>query len=369
MLLLKNRIWHLFISILLTGFILLPVFSLDLQSDLDNLTDNVDELDRFLDDNLTISPEIRERKASSSNQNDSEELLKDSSGNLFSGMKELTGDDIPKEYSKVSQEYKDGLLIHTKVYNLKKRKIIEENLSDKELYWMEYFTNGVLLKKTFIKNDVKQFQEVYNKAGKLIEKTNFLDKTVSRYNSKGDIVYKGSGKKQKPAKIDNKQNPMVKVKTTKGSFYILVYEKYAPVTAANFIYLVENEFYNGTRFHRMVKDVLIQGGCPYSKKGEYLEPGTGNPGYLFNDEFHDKLSQVKYMVSMANSGPNTNGSQFFINLTDNTQFKNKYSVFGKVVKGTKTVNRLKKNDEIISIEVVRKRDREYNKPEKVYKTK
>ena len=128
--------------------------------------------------------------------------------------------------------------------------------------------------------------------------------------------------------------------TTMGEITIRLFEDKVPKTVANFIGLAEGTkewtdpetrekvsrpFYNGLVFHRVIKDFMIQGGCP-------LGTGTGSPGYRFEDEFHPDLKHNKPgILSMANSGPNTNGSQFFITEVQTPWLNNKHSVFGEVV--------------------------------------
>lgn len=126
--------------------------------------------------------------------------------------------------------------------------------------------------------------------------------------------------------------------TTKGTFRIELFEDKAPVTTENFIKLVTKGFYDGLIFHRVIPQFMIQGGCP---KGN----GTGGPGYTIKDEFHKDLSNVRGTIAMANRGPNTGGSQWFINVIDNCYLdfdKKPYSsahpVFGKVIEGMDVVD-------------------------------
>jgi cyclophilin family peptidyl-prolyl cis-trans isomerase len=126
--------------------------------------------------------------------------------------------------------------------------------------------------------------------------------------------------------------------TTKGRFTIELFEDKAPLTTENFIKLVNQGFYNGLIFHRVIPQFMIQGGCPEGT-------GTGGPGYTIKDEFHKELSNVRGTIAMANRGPNTGGSQWFINVIDNCYLdfdKKPYSsahpVFGKVVEGMDIVD-------------------------------
>ncbi len=128
------------------------------------------------------------------------------------------------------------------------------------------------------------------------------------------------------------------VETNKGKFIIELFEDKAPVTTGNFIKLVNEGFYNGLIFHRVIPQFMIQGGCPNGT-------GTGGPGYTIKDEFHKDLSNVRGTIAMANRGPHTGGSQWFINVVDNCYLdygKKPYSsahpVFGKVVEGMEVVD-------------------------------
>jgi peptidyl-prolyl cis-trans isomerase A (cyclophilin A) len=146
-------------------------------------------------------------------------------------------------------------------------------------------------------------------------------------------------------KINYKEDldrPVAVVKTSLGSFEAELYAKECPETVWNFINLAEgrqqterkSKFYDGLTFHRVIKGFVIQGGCP-------LGTGTGGPGYRFMDEFHPSLRHGQEGIfSMANSGPNTNGSQFFITLAATPYLNNLHSVFGKVIKGMDVVKKI-----------------------------
>jgi cyclophilin family peptidyl-prolyl cis-trans isomerase len=124
------------------------------------------------------------------------------------------------------------------------------------------------------------------------------------------------------------------LKTNQGDIKIELYADKTPKTAGNFANLAKKGFYDGVRFHRVIQGFMIQSGDPLSKdESQKAFWGTGGPGYSFEDEFVQGLSNVPGTISMANSGPNTNGSQFFINTADNTFLDGKHSVFGKVVEG------------------------------------
>lgn len=131
-------------------------------------------------------------------------------------------------------------------------------------------------------------------------------------------------------------NRIAVMQTSLGSIEIELFEDKAPITTKNFIDLVNKGFYDGLIFHRIIKDFMIQGGCP---KGR----GTGGPGYTIPDEFHPDLKHGnKGILSMANSGPDSGGSQFFITLAPCQWLDNKHSVFGKVVVGKKVLMKIGK---------------------------
>ena len=122
--------------------------------------------------------------------------------------------------------------------------------------------------------------------------------------------------------------------TNKGTFEIELFTEKAPITTKNFIDLTEKGFYNGLIFHRVIPNFMIQGGDPEGR-------GTGGPGYEIKDEFHPDLKHdSEGILSMANSGPNTGGSQFFITLAQTSWLDNKHAVFGKVTKGMDVVKEI-----------------------------
>jgi cyclophilin family peptidyl-prolyl cis-trans isomerase len=133
-------------------------------------------------------------------------------------------------------------------------------------------------------------------------------------------------------------NPIIQVETSMGDFEIELYQNDAPKTVANFISLADKGFYNNLTFHRVVKGFVIQGGDP---NGD----GTGGPGYVFEDELNPNAKSYqegykKGTVAMANSGPNTNGSQWFVALEDLSQLPKAYTIFGKVIKGMEVVEKI-----------------------------
>jgi peptidylprolyl isomerase len=127
-------------------------------------------------------------------------------------------------------------------------------------------------------------------------------------------------------------------KTNKGDVVIELMDSDAPNTVANFVKLAGAGFYNGTKFHRVIKGFMIQGGDPQSADDELVNRwGTGGPGYQFDDEIHAHNQNAIGTIAMANAGPNTNGSQFFINCAPNNFLDTKHTVFGKVTSGMEIV--------------------------------
>lgn len=129
----------------------------------------------------------------------------------------------------------------------------------------------------------------------------------------------------------------VMLETNLGKMKIELFEKEMPITAGNFRKLVEKGFYNGVIFHRVIPDFMIQGGDPTGT-------GMGGPGYNIKDEFSKNNSNARGTISMANAGPNTGGSQFFINVVDNHYLNSKHPVFGKVVEGLDIADKISKVD-------------------------
>ncbi len=126
-------------------------------------------------------------------------------------------------------------------------------------------------------------------------------------------------------------NRIAHVTTNLGPFQIELFEDRAPQTTKNFIDLVEKGYYDGIVFHRVIEGFMLQGGCPTGN-------GTGGPGYTIPDEFHAELTHdSEGVLSMANSGPNTGGSQFFVTLAPTAWLDGKHAVFGKVIEGMETV--------------------------------
>ncbi|MFV2068654.1 MAG: peptidylprolyl isomerase [Pirellulales bacterium] len=130
----------------------------------------------------------------------------------------------------------------------------------------------------------------------------------------------------------------VTIHTNRGEIHIELDDEKVPKTCANFEKLANDGFYDGLSFHRVIDDFMVQTGCPQGT-------GTGGPGYTFEDEFHPDLKHdAPGVLSMANSGPNTNGSQFFITHVPCPWLDKKHSVFGRVVRGQEIVNAIEQGD-------------------------
>lgn len=143
--------------------------------------------------------------------------------------------------------------------------------------------------------------------------------------------------------IDTSQTYRVTMETSKGTMELELYPQYAPKTVNNFAFLVQQGFYDGVTFHRVISNFMIQGGDPTGT-------GRGGPGYKFEDEFaNNPLKHETHVISMANAGPNTNGSQFFITHAPQPHLDGKHTVFGKVVSGNDVVNQIRQGDRINSV--------------------
>ena len=155
-----------------------------------------------------------------------------------------------------------------------------------------------------------------------------------------------------------KEGIYAKINTNKGEILLTLHYKLTPGTVANFVGLAEGKidntfrlqnepFYNKLKFHRVIPEFMIQAGCPHGS-------GVGGPGYKFDDEFHNDLKHDKPgVLSMANSGTSTNGSQFFITHVPTQWLDNKHTVFGEVIEGQDVVNKIEQNDIMNSIEILR----------------
>ena len=131
----------------------------------------------------------------------------------------------------------------------------------------------------------------------------------------------------------SQENKMVTLKTSMGDIKLELFLEKMPITAGNFIKLAELDFYDGVTFHRVIPSFMAQGGDPLSKDDNPDNDGTGGPGYFIEDEFYPDFSNDRGTIAMANAGPNTGGSQFFINVVNNYSLDSKHPVFGKVIEG------------------------------------
>jgi len=148
--------------------------------------------------------------------------------------------------------------------------------------------------------------------------------------------------------MTNNDNPVAVITTNVGVIEIELFQDTMPITAGNFKKLAKAGFYDGTKFHRVIKNFMIQGGDPNTKTADVMKYGTGGPGYSIPDELVEGkyLTNVRGTIAMANSGPNTGGSQFFINLVDNKALdfnvpdpnNSQHPVFGRVLKGMDVVD-------------------------------
>jgi peptidyl-prolyl cis-trans isomerase B (cyclophilin B) len=145
--------------------------------------------------------------------------------------------------------------------------------------------------------------------------------------------------------IDTDKMFQATMKTNKGDIELTLYPEYAPQTVNNFIFLAREGFYDNIRFHRVISNFMIHGGDPTGN-------GMGGPGYSFTDEFSgNPLTHEAKVISMANAGPNTNGSQFFITHSPQPHLDGHHTVFGKVTAGQDVVDTITQGDTITSIEI------------------
>lgn len=149
-----------------------------------------------------------------------------------------------------------------------------------------------------------------------------------------------------PIIIDLNKQYTATIKTAKGDIVLELYAKDAPVTVNNFVSLSKKGFYNGLTFHRVIPGFMAQGGCP---KGT----GTGDPGYKFQDEFSER-KHITGSLSMANSGPNTNGSQFFICYAPQPHLNGKHTVFGQCTSGMDVLTKLVNGDKMTEVVITEK---------------
>ncbi len=138
--------------------------------------------------------------------------------------------------------------------------------------------------------------------------------------------------------LDPKKDYFATLQTARGPIKAKLYADEAPITVNNFVFLARQGFYDGTTFHRVINNFMVQGGDPTGT-------GTGGPGYQIRDEFHPKLRHNRPgILSMANAGPNTGGSQFFITHTATPHLDNRHAVFGEVVEGFENLMKIRERD-------------------------
>ena len=146
--------------------------------------------------------------------------------------------------------------------------------------------------------------------------------------------------------IDISKTYLVNMETNQGTIKLELYPEHAPMTVNNFIFLARNGYYDGVTFHRVIDNFVIQGGDPTGT-------GSGGPGYKFADEtYGNPLKHGTGYISMANAGPNTNGSQFFITHSPQPHLDGKHTVFGKVVDGMDVVNTINQGDKMTKVTVI-----------------
>jgi peptidyl-prolyl cis-trans isomerase B (cyclophilin B) len=145
--------------------------------------------------------------------------------------------------------------------------------------------------------------------------------------------------------IDVEKSYTATLETDKGAIQLELQPKDAPITVNNFVFLAREGFYDGLTFHRVIGDFMIQGGDPTGS-------GSGGPGYKFEDETKDNpLTHETGVISMANAGPNTNGSQFFITHSPQSHLNGRHTVFGKVTDGQDVVDAVEQGDAIKKVEI------------------
>jgi len=145
--------------------------------------------------------------------------------------------------------------------------------------------------------------------------------------------------------IESDQTYTALLKTTRGEIELELYPQYAPITVNNFVFLANEKYYDGTVFHRVIANFVIQGGDPTGT-------GMGGPGYQFEDEVKgNPLVHETGMISMANAGPGTNGSQFFITHSPQPHLNGKHTVFGKVLRGQDVVDGIQQGDTLETVTI------------------
>jgi peptidyl-prolyl cis-trans isomerase B (cyclophilin B) len=185
--------------------------------------------------------------------------------------------------------------------------------------------------------DVMKINEIKNGLTPNVKSNNQYKPNNMNENNQKEQVNQNQEEEQSQLVELTKQYDSALIKTNLGDIKVKFYGDVSPITVNNFMNLAAKGFYDGTKFHRVIKDFMIQGGDPNSKNDDWSTHGSGGPGYKFQDEFNShKL--IKGSLAMANSGPNTNGSQFFIVTADSASWLDgKHTNFGEVVEGMDTV--------------------------------
>ncbi len=177
-------------------------------------------------------------------------------------------------------------------------------------------------------------KESTGEAEKIASETQEIEKEVEQVSAEVEKSEEQIAEVEKLADVEVSMNTIVELETTMGNMKIKLYDDKAPKTAKNFRDLVEKGFYDGTIFHRVIKNFMIQGGDPTGT-------GTGGPGYKIPDEFGAGLKHSKKgILSMANAGPNSGGSQFFIILAPTSWLDGKHAIFGELIEGIDVLDKI-----------------------------
>jgi peptidyl-prolyl cis-trans isomerase B (cyclophilin B) len=152
-------------------------------------------------------------------------------------------------------------------------------------------------------------------------------------------------KNQPPMTIDSKKKYRARLSTARGEIVLQLFPEHAPQTVNNFVFLARENFYDNIIFHRVIANFMIQGGDPSAS-------GSGGPGYRFADETRNNpLQHETGVISMANAGPDTNGSQFFITHSPQPHLNGRHTVFGKVLQGQDVVDAIKQGDALLAVKI------------------
>lgn len=214
---------------------------------------------------------------------------------------------------------------------------------------------------------LNRFRAASDRLGKLLDVSEVAE-TAKAFKEAADrcaeLWKQEEALRKKEAEADDL--PRVRLVTSKGEIVVELFENEAPNTVANFVFLVEQGFYDGTRFHRVVPNFMVQGGDPNSKNDDPEDDGRGGPGYRIADECRKEPFRRHFRgsLSMANAGPDTNGSQFFLTHAPAPWLNGRHTVFGRVIRGQEVVDSIEVGDVLKKAEVLRKRDHPY-KPQKL----